>query len=179
MTANNDRAVRDKKANFDALYALDNEEDDEIDEGLLASFQKIQGRTLGDPTIPPSGEPRRTTGRTLGGLSRSYSSIDTPLLSGQQSRSKRNKNPRQLLDEIDTSSSTIKDTPVLRRHHTVVGTASLGGPVSEGTMPSSSAPPSSSAIPLVKNKKGKGRQEADIKVVPEDQQLFRDLHFCK
>ncbi|THZ24380.1 DNA polymerase beta-like protein [Aureobasidium pullulans] len=40
-----------KKIGFDALYALDNESDEAEDDGLLASLQKVQGKTLGDPTI--------------------------------------------------------------------------------------------------------------------------------
>jgi DNA polymerase IV len=42
-------------------------------------------------------------------------------------------------------------------------------------LPSSSAPPASSAIPMIKNKKGKGKQAAEIKLVPEHQRIFQNI----
>lgn len=183
-TTHVDDAEAQKIANFDALYALDDQDDDdERDEMLLDSLRQIKGKVIGDPTISIS---RRTPGTSLGNLTRSVSNINTalplPLPSStdqQLPRPRRAKNPRELLDEFDTSSSTVQDTPTLRHHHTVFGTSSRDNPLNKPAMPSSSAPPASSAIPMVKKKKGKGKEEAQIDMVPEDQRIFKDLHFCK
>ncbi|THX87235.1 DNA polymerase beta-like protein [Aureobasidium pullulans] len=174
-----------KKIRFDALYALDNESDEAEDDGLLASLQKVQGKTLGDPTISLS-RSRRTPGRPPGSLVRSKSNIIPALsLSTQQHQKPRNtKSPLELLNELSaaaaatsTSNSIVKDTPTLQHHNTVTGVPSLEKPADDGKMPPSSALPASSAIPMIKNKKGKGKQVVDIKLVPEDQRIFQGLHF--
>ncbi|TIA85023.1 DNA polymerase beta-like protein [Aureobasidium pullulans] len=174
-----------KKIGFDALYALDNESDEAEDDGLLASLQKVQGKTLGDPTISLS-RSRRTPGRPPGSLVRSKSNIIPALsLSTQQHQKPRNtKSPLELLNELSaaaaatsTSNSIVKDTPILQHHNTVTGVPSLEKPADDGKMPPSSALPASSAIPMIKNKKGKGKQVVDIKLAPEDQRIFQGLHF--
>ncbi|KAI5207423.1 DNA polymerase beta-like protein [Aureobasidium subglaciale] len=174
---NHDSAAK-KKLDFDALYALDDEDDEAQDEGLLASLQKVKGRTLGDPTtsLPHS---RRTPLRHPGSLLRSFSNINSPLppLAQQQPKPRRTKNPLQLLEELSASSSIIKDTPPLQYHHTIIGLPSLDQTVNEAIMPPSFALPASSALPMIKNKKGPGKQVADIKLVPENQRIFQDLHF--
>jgi len=173
-------AAARKKAAFDALYALDNDGDDMEDEGLADSFQKVKGRTLGDPTTTSLSRSRRTPGRTPGSFARSISNMNLPLPQPkqQQSNPRRTKNPLELLEELSTSNSIVKDTPTLQHHHTIIGVPSLDRPAI--TMPpSSSAPPASSAIPMIKNKKGKGKQAAEIKLVPEHQRIFQNLHFCK
>lgn len=170
-------AAARKKAAFDALYALDDEADEAEDEGLAASFQKVKGRTLGDPTTSLS-RSRRTPGRPPGSLARSVSNILLPQSSQQRPNLRRTKKPLELLEELSASNSIVKDTPSLQHHHTVIGVSSLDGSVN-GTMPPSSAPPASSAIPIIKSKKGKGKQVAEIKLVPEDQRIFQNLHFCK
>lgn len=176
-----------KKIGFDALYALDNESDEAEDDGLLASLQKVQGKTLGDPTISLS-RSRRTPGRPPGSLVRSKSNIIPALsLSTQQHQKPRNtKRPLELLNELSaaaaatsTSDSIVKDTPTLQHHNTVTGVPSLEKPADDEKMPPSSAPPASSAIPMIKNKKGKGKQVVEIKLVPEDQRIFQGLHFCR
>lgn len=172
-------AAARKKVAFDALYALDNEGDEMEDEGLAESFQKVKGRTLGDPTTSLS-RSRRTPGRTSGSLARSVSNMNLPLPqpSQQASNPRRTKKPLELLEELSTSNSIIKDTPpTLHHHHTIIGVPSLDRPAS-AMPPSSSAPPASSAIPMIKNKKGKGKQVAEIKLVPEQQRIFQNLHFC-
>lgn len=182
-----------KKIGFDALYALDNESDEAEDDGLLASLQKVQGKTLGDPTISLSRSrrtPGRPPGRPPGSLIRSKSNIIPALsLSTQQHQKPRNtKSPLELLNELSaaatatatsTSNSIVKDTPTLQHHNTVTGVPSLEKPADDGKMPPSSAPPASSAIPMIKNKKGKGKQVVEIKLVPEDQRIFQGLHFCR
>ncbi|KAG9666001.1 DNA polymerase beta-like protein, partial [Aureobasidium melanogenum] len=172
-----DAAAR-KKAAFDALYALDNESDEVQDEGLAASFQQVKGRTLGDPTTSSS-RSRRTPGRPPGNLARSISNIILPLPQSTQQRPnpRRTKKPLELLDEFSASNSIVKDTPPLQHHHTVIGVSSLERPVNDTMPPSSSAPPASSAIPMIKNKKGKGKQPAEINLVPEDQRIFNNLYF--
>ncbi|KAH0144518.1 hypothetical protein KCU82_g15157, partial [Aureobasidium melanogenum] len=170
-------AAARKKAAFDALYALDNESDEVQDEGLAASLQQVKGRTLGDPTTFLS-RSRRTPGRPPGSLARSVSNINLPLPQSIQQRPnpRRTKKPLELLEELSASNSIVKDTPPLQHHHTVIGLSSLDKPVKD-TMPPPSAPPASSAIPMIKNKKGKGKQVAEIKFVPEDQRIFKDLYF--
>lgn len=174
-------AAARKKIAFDALYALDDEGDEMQDEGLAESFQKVKGRTLGDPTTTSLSRSRRTPGRTPGSLARSVSSMNLPLPqpSQQASNPRRTKKPLELLEELSASNSIVKDTPpTLQHHHTIIGVTSLDRPAN--TMPpSSSAPPTSSAIPMIKNKKGKGKQVAEIKLVPEQQRIFQDLHFCE
>lgn len=166
-------AAARKKVAFDTLYALDDEGDETEDEGLAESFQKVKGRTLGDPTTSLS-RSRRTPGRTPGSFARSISNMNLPLPqpSQQPSNPRRNKNPLELLEELSTSNSMVKDTPpTLQHHHTVIGLPSLERPAS-AMPPSSSAPPTSSAIPMIKNRKGKGKQVAEIKLVPEPQRVF-------
>ncbi|KAG9764438.1 DNA polymerase beta-like protein, partial [Aureobasidium melanogenum] len=167
-----------KKAAFDALYALDNDVDEVEDEGLAASLQQVKGKTLGDPTNSSS-RSRRTPGRPPGSLARSVSNINLPLPQSTKQRSnhRRTKKPLELLDELSASNSIVKDTPPLQHHHTVIGLSSLDKPVKDTMPPPSSAPPASSAIPTIKNKKGKGKQVAEIKLVPEDQRIFKDLQF--
>ncbi|KAI5275783.1 DNA polymerase beta-like protein [Aureobasidium subglaciale] len=174
----NHNSAAKKKLGFDALYALDDEGDEVQDEGLLASFKKVKGRTLGDPTTSLS-RPRHTPRRPPGSLLRSFSNINPSLPSSSQQRSnpRRTKNPLQLLEELSASNSIVKDTPPLQHHDTVIGLPSLNEPVDEANMPSSSAPPASSAIPMVKSRKGPGKQVADIKLVPENQRIFQNLHF--
>jgi hypothetical protein len=169
-------AAAEKKVAFDALYALDDEEDEVEDEGLAESFQKVKGRTLGDPTTSLS-RSRRTPGRTPGSFARSLSNMNLPLPQPKQQlqNPRRIKKPLELLEELSASNSVIRDTPTLQHHHTITGVTSLDNAMP----PSSSAPPTSSAIPMVKNKKGKGKQVAEIKLVPEQQRIFQNLHFCK
>jgi DNA polymerase IV len=169
-----------KKAAFDALYALDNDVDEVEDEGLAASLQQVKGKTLGDPTNSSS-RSRRTPGRPPVSLARSVSNINLPLPQSTKQRSnhRRTKKPLELLDELSASNSIVKDTPPLQHHHTVIGSSSLDKPVKDTMPPPSSAPPASSAIPMINNKKGKGKQVAEIKLVPEDQRIFKDLQFCK
>ncbi|KAI4842316.1 DNA polymerase beta-like protein [Aureobasidium sp. EXF-8845] len=168
-----DAAAR-KKIAFDALYALDDENDEHEDEGLAESYQKVKDRTLGDPTTSLS-RSRRTPGRTPGSFARSFSNMNLPLPQPKQQlqNPRRTKKPLELLEELSASSSVIKDTHTLQHHHTITGVPSLDNAMP----PSSSAPPTSSAIPMVKNKKGKGKQVAEIKLVPEQQRIFQNLHF--
>lgn len=169
-------AAARKKIAFDALYALDDEEDELEDEGLAESFKKVKGRTLGDPTTSLS-RSRRTPGRTPGSFARSFSNMNLPLPQPKQQlhNPRRTKKPLELLEELSASNSVIRDTPTLQHHHTIAGVPSLDNAMS----PSSFAPPTSSAIPMVKNKKSKGKQVAEIKLVPEQQRIFQNLHFCK
>lgn len=171
-------AAARKKIAFDALYALDDEGDEIEDEGLAESFPKVKGRTLGDPTTSLS-RSRRTPGRIPGNFARSVSNMNLPHSKQQLPNPRRIKRPLELLEELSTSTSIVKDTPpTLQHHNTIIGVPSLDRPAN--TMPpSSSAPPASSAIPMIKNKKGKGKQVADIKLVPEQQRIFQNLHFCK
>jgi hypothetical protein len=150
-----------KKAAFDALYALDYQGDEPEDKGLMASFRTVEHKTLRDPTISST----RRRGTSPGSLTRSFSTIITPL---PQSKLKRPKNPRELLEEYSNIASSVKDTPPLHPQH-----------LQPSLMPSSSAPPASSAIPLIKLKKGKCKQQADIHLVPENMRIFQGLHFCK
>jgi hypothetical protein len=172
-------AAAKKKVAFDALYALDDEGDDMEDEGLADSFQKVKGRTLGDPTTSLS-RSRRTPGRPPGSFARSISNMNLPLPQPKQQLPdpRRTKKPLELLEELSASNSIVRDTPTLQHHHTILGVPSLDRPP-YAMPPSSSAPPASSAIPMVKNKKGKGKQVAEIKLVPEQQRIFQGLHFCK
>ncbi|KAI5209766.1 hypothetical protein AUEXF2481DRAFT_5907 [Aureobasidium subglaciale EXF-2481] len=174
----NHNSAAKKKLDFDALYALDDESDEVKDEGLLASFQKVKGRTLGDPTTSLS-RSRHTPRRPPGSLLRSFLNMNPSLPSSSQQRSdpRRAKNPLLLLEELSASNSIVRDTPPLHHHYTVIGLPSLNKPVDEANMPSSSDPPASSAIPMVKSKKGPGKQVADIKLVPENQRIFQNLHF--
>jgi hypothetical protein len=163
-------AAAKKKVAFDALYALDSEGDDTEDEGLADSLQKVKGRTLGDPTTSLS-RSRRTPGRPPGSFARSISNINLPLPQPRQQvpNPRRTKKPLELLEELSASNSIVKDTPpTLQHHHTIIEVPSLDRPAAE-MLPSSSAPPASSAIPMIKNKKGKGKQAAEIKLVPEHQ----------
>jgi hypothetical protein len=172
-------AAAKKKVAFDALYALDDEGDDIEDEGLADSIQKVKGRTLGDPTTSLS-RSRRTPGRPPGSFARSISNMNLPLPQPKQQlpNPRRTKKPLELLEELSASNSIVRETPTLQHHHTIIGVPSLDRPAI--TMPpSSSAPPASSAIPMVKSKKGKGKQVAEIKLVPEQQRIFQGLHFCK
>jgi hypothetical protein len=169
-------AAAKKKVAFDALYALDDEDDEPEDEGLAESFQKVKGRALGDPTTSLS-RSRRTPGRTPCSFARSFSNMNLPLPQPKQQlpNPRRTKKPLELLEEFSTSNSITRDTPTLQHHHhTITGVPSL-----DNAMPPSSAPPTSSAIPMVKSKKGKGKQVAEIKLVPEHQRIFQGLHFCK
>ncbi|KAK6006477.1 hypothetical protein QM012_006887 [Aureobasidium pullulans] len=167
-----------KKAAFDALYALDGEADEAEDEGLAASLQQVKGKALGDPTAYLS-RLRRTPGRAPGSLARSVSNINLPLPQATQRRPnpRKTKKPLELLDELSASTSIVKDTPPLQQHHTVVGMSSLDRPANETMPPPSSAQPASSAVPMIKNKKGKGKQVAEIKLVPQGQRIFDNLHF--
>jgi hypothetical protein len=169
-------AAAKKKVAFDALYALDDDGDESEDEGLAESFQKVKGRTLGDPTTSLS-RSRRIPGRTPGSFARSFSNMNLPLPQPKQQlpNPRRTKKPLELLEELSASNSAIRDTPTLQHHHTITGVPSL-----DNAMPtSSSAPPTSSAIPMIKSKKGKGKQVAEIRLVPEQQRIFQGLHFCK
>jgi hypothetical protein len=173
-------AAAKKKAAFDALYAMDNESDNTEDEGLAESLQKVKGRTLGDPTTSLS-RSRRTPGRPPGSFARSISNMNLPLPQPKQQlpNPRRTKKPLELLEELSASNSIIKDTPpTLQHHHTITGVPSLDRSA-VAMLPSSSAPPASSAIPMIKNKKGKGKQLAEIKLVPEHQRIFQNLYFCK
>lgn len=174
------RAAARKKAAFDALYALDDEADEAEDEGLAASLQTMKGGTLGYPTTSLSGS-RRTPGRPPGSLERSVSTINLhpSQLTQQRTNPRRTKKPLELLEELSVSNSIVKNTPPLQHHRTVIGASSLDRSVNGTMPPSSSAPPASSAIPMIKSKKGKGKQVAEIKLVPEDQRIFQNLHFCK
>jgi hypothetical protein len=169
-------AAAKKKVAFDALYALDDEDDEPEDEGLAESFQKVKGRALGDPTTSLS-RSRRTPGRTPCSFARSFSNMNLPLPQPKQQlpNPRRTKKPLELLEELSASDSVIRDTPTLQHHHTITGVPSLDNVMP----PSSSIPPASSAIPMVKNKRGKGKQVAEIKLVPEQQRIFQNLHFCK
>ncbi|KAI4729256.1 DNA polymerase beta-like protein [Aureobasidium sp. EXF-10728] len=171
-------AAARKRAAFDALYALDDEGDEVEDEGLVASFKAVKGKTLGDPTTSLS-RSRRTPGRPPGSLTRSVPNINLPLPQSTQQRPnpRRAKKPLELLEELTASSSIIKDTPPLKHHHTVIGVPSLNIPAKEIMPPSCSAPPASSAIPVIKNRKGKGKQAVEIRLVPEQQRIFQNLHF--
>lgn len=173
-------AAARKKAAFDALYALDDDSDDMEDEGLADSVQKVKGRTLGDPTTSLS-RSRRTPGRPPGSFARSISNMNLPLPQPKQQlpHPRRTEKPLELLEELSASNSIVKDTPpTLQHHHTIIGLPSLDRSAA-AMPPSSSAPPASSAIPMIKTKKGKGKQAAEIKLVPEHQQIFLNLYFCK
>lgn len=172
-----------KKARFDGLYALDHEDDDTEDEGLSASFHKIKGKTLGDPTHPYiRRRVYKDAAKDPAPVARSFSAISTltssSVADSPKPNHRRTKNPLQTLDEfVEANSTVIKDTPKLQHRHTIIGTELANDLPISATMPTSSAPLSSSAIPKVGTRKRK--RDADIKLVPEDQRIFQNLHFCK
>ncbi|GAB7348560.1 hypothetical protein MBLNU459_g6950t1 [Dothideomycetes sp. NU459] len=154
-----------KKRAFDELYALDESgEDDQLDEGLLSSVNALKGKTLGDPTVvTPSDRLRTTT------LARSLSTPH-PQKNIGIGRSEQSAARSIHSDDI------VKDTPFpsLQKRRTLTGLQSTEQPATASSqVPSSTAPPSS-AIPRAA---GKRKRDADIKLVPEQLRIFRNLHF--
>lgn len=164
-------ATSRKKRTFDELYALDESGDEgkpSVDEGLVSSLNALKGKIIGDPTVPtPSNKGKSTS------LARSLS-IPFPQKNINQGRSA----PLSF-----HSDDVVKDTPLppLKRHHSITGLQLLEqaaapsptAPPSSIVPPSSTAPPSSS-IPRANGRK---KRDADIKLVPEQLQIFRNLHF--
>lgn len=145
-----------KKRDFDSLYAIDSS-DSEGDPGQSASLNVLKGKTLGDPTIPTPARKKHST------VARSLSS---PIAPGRQSSNPRRTSVRQLLDDAEA----VKETPLpkLQKSATTTGVESML------TVGGSIVPPSST-IPRAL---GKRKRDADIKLVPPDQRVFDNLHFC-
>lgn len=164
--AGEEAAARKKRA-FDELYALDESTDEEltIDDGLVSSVNILKGKTIGDPTVPTPARAAKSTS-----LSRSLSTPFPPKTTAQG---------RSALSTARSlnSDDIVKDTPVpaLKKHHTTTGIELLeqAAKHSSTAVPSSTAPPSS-AIPRATGKK---KRDADIKLVSEQLQVFRNLHF--
>lgn len=153
--------IKQKRAAFDALYALDDSAEEEDDPGLAASLATLKGKTLGDPTLPC--KIIRKTPR----FSRSLS-IPYPSQTSTSSASSRlNMVPaRQTLD--DAAAEVVKDTPnpSLRKGATFTGV----------DMVRDSMVPVASAIPRAS---GKRKRDAEIKLAPQGQRIFDRLHFCE
>lgn len=92
--------ARRKVLAFDALYALDEDSDEEGDPGLSASLEALRGKTIGDPTIPTPIAKRTSL------FSRSLSTPFPP--HSAQPLNPTRASALQLLEDAET----VKETPV-------------------------------------------------------------------
>jgi DNA polymerase IV len=160
-----EEAAARKKLTFDALYAIDDTSDDEdLDHGLSASINALKGKTLGDPTVPTPVTRQPST------LSRSLSTPFPPRTTSAQTG-------RNLITRARDSADVVKETPIpsLQVRHTITGIEAL----KSTNVPSSISAPLVSTPPVsaVPRATGKRRRDADIKLVSDELQLFRGLHF--
>jgi len=154
-----------KKAVFDSLYALDEQSDDEADTGLSSSIQALESSTLlVPPFLSPSKQPlfrsledhdHTPLARTLSAPSPiGYNANDMPIPTNKQQDTESPQPPQPL--ELPAT---------LRHRHTVSGSTEVDSTIM----------PTSSAIPRAI---GKRKRDSNIKLVSEEQQIFRGLHFC-
>lgn len=161
--------LQQKKAFFDKLYALDEQSEEEDDVGLNTSIKLLESKIASSHVAPTPAAGVRLISRSLdhpthGTLNRTLSAPSP--IEHSTSELPPSVFDRKIPELAKISNQTSNPPATLQHRHTVTG---LSGD-------DSAAMPTSSAMPRAS---GKRKRDSNIKLAPEDQQIFRGLRFCR